>query len=124
MAYSETIKLVTGDTFPELNFSLKDSNTAASGYALDDEDSTSWAPVPITNGAVKLRVREIGSTTITETITCSITSGSGGTCAAVFSAAAFPAAGTYEGEIEFTNSAGKVQTVQDFIKFIVREDFD
>jgi hypothetical protein len=124
MAYSSTIKLVTGDTSPELNFSLKDSNTAASGYTLDEENSDSWAPVAITGGTVKLRIREVGSTSITETVTCTITSGSGGTCAAVFSTSAFPSAGTYEGEIEFTNSAGKIQTVQDFIKFIVREDFD
>ena len=124
MAYASTIKLVTGDTSPELNFLLKDSNTAASGYTLDEENSDSWAPVPITGGSVKLRIREIGSSSITETITCTITSGSGGTCAAVFSTSAFPSAGTYEGEIEFTNSSGKIQTVQDFIKFIVREDFD
>ena len=31
MAYASTIKLVVGDTLPELNFTLKDSNTAASG---------------------------------------------------------------------------------------------
>ena len=30
MAYSDTIKLVVGDTLPELNFTLKDSNTADS----------------------------------------------------------------------------------------------
>ena len=36
MAYSETLNLVVGDTLPELNFTLKDSNTAASGTTLDD----------------------------------------------------------------------------------------
>ena len=35
MAYSDTIKLVVGDNLPELTFTLKDSNTAASGQALD-----------------------------------------------------------------------------------------
>ena len=45
MAYSDTIKLVVGDTLPELNFTLKDSNTAASGKTLDPEDSTTWGPV-------------------------------------------------------------------------------
>ena len=35
MAYSETIKLVKGDTLPELTITLKDSNTAASGQTLD-----------------------------------------------------------------------------------------
>ena len=36
MAYSDTIKLVVGDTLPQLVFSLKDSNTAA-GQTLDIE---------------------------------------------------------------------------------------
>ena len=75
MAYSSTIKLVVGDTLPELTFTLKDSNTAASGYTLDAEDSSTWAPINLSSGAVKLRIRE-------------------------------------------------VQTVQDLVKFVVRDDFD
>ena len=58
MAYSDTIKLVVGDTLPELTFNLKDSNSAASGQTLDIEDSTTWAPIDLTNGTVKLRIRE------------------------------------------------------------------
>ena len=50
MAYASTIKLVVGDTLPELNFTLKDSNTAASGKTLDPEDSTTWAPIDVTGG--------------------------------------------------------------------------
>ena len=34
------------------------------------------------------------------------------------------AAGTYEGEIEHTTNAGAIQTVQDLVKFKVRDDFD
>ena len=64
MAYSSTIKLVVGDTLPELTFTLKDSNTAASGQTLDIEDSTTWAPIDLTSGTVKLRVREVGKTTL------------------------------------------------------------
>ena len=48
MAYSSTIKLVVGDTLPVLNFTLKDSNTAASGATLDSEDSDTWAPIDLT----------------------------------------------------------------------------
>ena len=33
-------------------------------------------------------------------------------------------AGTFEGEIEYTTSAGGIQTVQDLIKFNLRDDFD
>ena len=52
MAYSSTVKLVVGDTLPELNFTLKDSNTAATGKTLDEEDNTTWAPVNLTGGSV------------------------------------------------------------------------
>ena len=45
MAYSDTIKLVVGDTLPELTFTLKDSNTAAAGQTLDVENDTTWAPI-------------------------------------------------------------------------------
>ena len=38
MAYSSTLNLVTGDTLPELTFTLKDSNTAAAGKTLDVEN--------------------------------------------------------------------------------------
>ena len=77
MAYSSTVKLVVGDTLPELNFTLKDSNSTSSGE-----------------------------------------------CSLVFPSGTWTAAGTYEGEIEFTKSDGNIQTVQDFIKFKVRDDFD
>jgi len=58
MAYSDTIKLVTGDTLPELTFTLKDSNTAATGQTLDPENSNTWAAIDLSNGAVRLRIRE------------------------------------------------------------------
>ena len=124
MAYSQTLNYVVGDTLPELTFTFKDSNTAASGQTLDTEDSSTWAPIDITGATVKLRIREVGSTTISATITPSITSGSGGTCATDFPTTAFPSAGVYEGEIEITFSSGGKQTVNDLLKFKVREDFD
>ena len=124
MAYSDTIKLVVGDTLPELTFNLKDSNTAASGKTLDAEDSTTWAAVNLTGGAVKLRIREVGKTTVLSTITATISAPSAGTCILVFPSGTWSTAGTFEGEIEFTKSDGNIQTVQDFIKFKVRDDFD
>ena len=80
MAYASTIKLVVGDTLPELNFTLKDSNTAASGATLDPEDSTTWAPIDVTGGTVKLRIREIGETTVLSIITMTLTTPSSGEC--------------------------------------------
>ena len=124
MAYSSTVKLVVGDTLPELNFTLKDSNTAASGKTLDEEDNTTWAAVNLTGGSVKLRIREVGTTTVLSTITAPLSSPSTGECSLIFPSGTWTSAGTYEGEIEFTKSDGNIQTVQDFIKFKVRDDFD
>jgi hypothetical protein len=124
MAYSSTVKLVVGDTLPELNFTLKDSNTAASGKTLDEEDNTTWAAVNLTGGSVKLRIREVGTTTVLSTITATLSSPSTGECSLIFPSGTWTSAGTYEGEIEFTKSDGNIQTVQDFIKFKVRDDFD
>jgi|TARA_A100001391_G_scaffold61720_1_gene38476 hypothetical protein len=124
MAYSDTIKLVVGDTLPELTFNLKDSNTAASGATLDVEDSTTWAPVNLTGGSVKLRIREVGKTTVLSTITATISAPSAGTCTLIFPSGTWSTAGTFEGELEFTKSDGNIQTVQDLIKFKVRDDFD
>ena len=124
MAYSDTIKLVVGDTLPELTFNLKDSNTAASGATLDIEDSTTWAPVNLTGGSVKLRVREVGKTTVLSTITATISAPSAGTCTLIFPSGTWATAGTFEGELEFTKADGNIQTVQDLVKFKVRDDFD
>ena len=124
MAYSDTIKLVVGDTLPELTFNLKDSNTAASGATLDVEDSSTWAPINLTGGAVKLRIREVGSSTVLSTITATLSAPSSGTCTLIFPSGTWTTAGTFEGELEFTKSDGNIQTVQDLVKFKVRDGFD
>ena len=125
MAYSTTLNLVVGDTFPELTFTLKDSNTAASGKTLDEEDSSTWAPISIASGTVRLRTREVGSSTVLSTITCTIVGdGTAGQCTLIWPSGTWTAAGTFEGEIEFTNSNSYIQTVNDLIKFIIRDDFD
>ena len=124
MAYASTIKLVVGDTLPELNFTLKDSNAAATGKTLDAEDAATWAPIDITGGTVKLRIREVGETTVLSTITMTITGASSGECKTIFPSGTWTASGSYEGEIEFTKSNGGVQTVHDLVKFVVRDDFD
>ena len=124
MAYSETIKLVKGDTLPELTITLKDSNTAASGQVLDPEDPDTFAPINVTGGTVRIRVREIGETTILKTITASITDASAGKVAMLFPSDTFPSAGIFEADGEFTKSDGNIQTVNDLIKLNVRDDFD
>lgn len=124
MAYSDTLKLVTGDTLPELTFTLKDSKSAASGLALDENNSATWAPINVVGATVKLRLRELGSTVVKATLTCSVTDGAAGKVATDFPAGTLDTAGTFEGELEVTFANGGVQTVHDLIKFKVRSDFD
>ena len=124
MAYSSTVKLVVGDTLPELNFTLKDSNTAAAGKTLDPDDNTTWAAVNLTGSTVRFRIREVGSTTVLSTITATVTGASTGQVAVAFPSGTWTTSGTFEGEIEHTTSGGGIQTVQDLIKFQVRDDFD
>lgn len=124
MAYSETLNLVVGDTLPALNLTLKDKNTAAAGSVLDPDNSATWAPIDITGATVRLRLRELGTTAITDTRVFSVTNGSAGQCTANFSTTTFSTAGTFEGEIEITHANNAIQTVYDLIKFKVRDDFD
>ncbi len=124
MAYSSTVKLVVGDTLPELNFTLKDSNTAAAGKTLDPDDSTTWAAVNLSGSTVRFRIREVGSTSVLSTITATVTGASTGQVTVAFPNGTWTTSGTFEGEIEHTTSGGGIQTVQDLIKFQVRDDFD
>ena len=124
MAYSDTINLVSGDTLPELTFTLRDSNTAASGQVLDPDDNNTWAPINVAGATVKLRIRELGSSTIKSTLTCAVTDGTNGKVATDFPTGTLDSAGTFEGEIEVTFASGGRQTVFDLIKFKVRSDFD
>lgn len=124
MAYSDTIKLVTGDTKPTLTIQIRDAATAASGATLDENDETTWAPVNLTGATVKLRIRELGETTVKSTLTCSVTDGSNGKVATDWPTGTLDTAGTFEGEIEVTDSGGGIQTVYDLVKLQVRSDFD
>jgi len=124
MAYSDTIKFVVGDTLPVLETTLKDSNTAVSGQTLDTENSNTWAALNLASGSVKLRIREVGQTTLIQTITGAIADAANGRVNFTIPSGTWTTAGTFEGEIEFTSSGGGIHTVQDLIKFKVRNDFD
>ena len=100
MAYSSTLNLVTGDTLPELTFTLKDSSTAATGQTLDSSDSDTWAAIGLTGATVRLRIREVGTTTVLSTLTCTVTNASGGQVTTNFPAGTLTKEGTFEGEIE------------------------
>jgi len=125
MAYSDTLNLVTGDTLPELNFTLKDSNTAAAGQVLDENNPDTWATVDLTGASVKLRIRELGSTTVKAALTCIIAPpATDGKVQTDFPAGTLDTAGIFEAELEITFPGGGIQTVNDLIKLKVRSDFD
>jgi hypothetical protein len=125
MAYYSSINLVSGDDKPELNFTIKDSNTAASGATLDEDDSDTWAPIDITNQTIRFIFRALGGDSILDTIICSKTSPyTDGKFFMQWNATTLDVdAGTYEAEIEMEDSSGNKQTVFDKLKFKVRDDF-
>lgn len=124
--YYSTIELVAGDTMPELNIILKDSNTALSGQTLDAANHATWAIISLAAvSTVKMKFRKADTTTILETITCSIVSpASNGNVIMTWLADTLASAeGIYEGEIEITYNNGKISTVRDLLKFDVRAGF-
>jgi hypothetical protein len=125
MAYYDTINLVAGDDKPELNFTLRDSNTAAAGKVLDEDDATTWAPIDLTDQMVRVKFRSLGSDTILDTITCGKSAPyTDGKCFMQWNPTTLDVdAGTYEGEIEAEDSTGRKQTIFDKLKFKVRADF-
>lgn len=130
MAYYDTINLVSGDDKPELNFTLRDSNTAAPGKTLDEDDATTWAPIDLSGKLVKVHFRLLGSTGILDTLDCEAPFPTTGECYMHWNPTTLDVdAGTYEGEIEIHDSVsvdhpdGARQTIFDKLKFKVRADF-
>ena len=109
MAYYDTINLVKGDTLPELNLTLRDSNTAATGQVLNAEDASTWAPIDLTSTTVRLKFKALGSTDVKVFM--------------LWPAGVLDAAGTFIGEVEITKDSGGVHTVFDQLKFKVRGDY-
>jgi len=125
MAYYDTINLVSGDDKPELNFTLRDSNTAAAGKTLDEDDATTWAPIDLTSQTVRIKFRSLGGDTVLDTMTCGKTAPyTDGKCFMQWNPTTLDVdAGTYEGEIELEDTSGKKLTIFDKLKFKVRADF-
>ena len=105
-----TIKVVQGDSKPNITVTLTDEIT---GNAVDVSD-------PNTSVAVYFRKR--GTTTLLSTIACTKTDAVNGIVSFDFSGGVLDVdAGLYEGEIE-VDFDGLTQTVYDVLKFRVRED--
>ena len=124
MAYYDTIQLVKGDTLPELNLTLRDSNTAAAGKTLDAEDVLTWAPIDLSDATVRMKVKALGTSTVKTTITMSKHAPyTDGKVFMQWPVGALDTAGTFTGEVEVTYVGGGVQTVFDQLKFKVRGDY-
>jgi|TARA_R110002074_G_scaffold32949_1_gene91854 hypothetical protein len=124
MAYYDSIQLVKGDTLPELNLTLRDSNTAATGKVLDADDVSTWAPIDLTGTTVRLKFKALGSTDLKSTITMSKHAPyTEGKVFMQWPSGVLDTAGTFTGEVEVTYSGGGVQTVFDQLKFKVRGDY-
>jgi hypothetical protein len=125
MAYYDTINLVSGDAKPELNFTLRDSSTAATGKTLDEDDVTTWQAIDLTNQIIRVHFRLLGSSSVLDTLDCGkVAPYTDGKCFMQWNLTTLDVdAGTYEGEIELEDAAGKKLTIFDKLKFKVREGF-
>ncbi|MDB2618466.1 phage baseplate upper protein [bacterium] len=123
MAYITTIDLVQGDQLPEIELTLKDSNQAADGLTLDTDDPSTFAALSLSGGSVRMRLRKVGQTALLDTLVGTITDAVAGKVTFVFDSDTLSTTGVLEGEIEFTDSGSRTQTVVDLIKFKVRSQF-
>ena len=121
--YSDTIFLVKGDTFPNMQFTLKDSNSPVDENTTLTSDPATWKPIDLTNCSVVLKVKPEGATTFTELL-LSMVEASEGKVALIESKEVIANSGVILGEIEITNAGtGAITTVYEQLKFIVRDDF-
>ena len=119
MAYLTTIDLVQGDQLPEIEITLKDSNTAATVKRLIQMTTT--FRLDLTDGSVRMRVRQVGQTSLIDTLLGTVQNTRREDF--VFDSDTLDTTGVLEGEIEFTDSNSRTQTVVDLIKFKVRSRF-
>lgn len=124
--YYDTIRLVSGNTLPELNITLRDSNTAAQGQTLDPSDPTTWAIIDLTSvSSVVMKFRKIGATTLKATLPCTIVAPAtnGNVIMQWTTDSLSGVVGDYEGEISLTYNNGKIVSVRDLFKFDIRAGF-
>lgn len=109
---AEKIKLVQGDTGPQLRLTLTDEDT---GTATD-----------LTGASVTLHFRAAGATTVLFSRTAFINpqTATTGICYVQWQVGDLnQPAGDYEGEVEVVRSTGVRETIYDLVKFKIREDF-
>ena len=115
-----SIQLVQGDDGPDLNLTLRDSNTG------DPGDPDSWDPIDVSdaNTTVSMKFRLSNTTTVLETLTFTkVNGGTNGEVLLTWNPTSLDVdPGNYEGEIEIDEN-GKIQTLPNLIKFKLRSQF-
>lgn len=107
---AEKIKLVQGDTRPQIKASLMDDTTGL--------------PIDLQGATVRLKFRAAGEAVVLSVLTGVIVDTINGQVVFLWPEGALDVdAGDYEGEIEITFSDTTVQTIFDTLKFKVREQF-
>jgi hypothetical protein len=118
------IRLVSGDTGAPLYATLRDRNSPAAGYSeVDPCDPDSWAPIDLTGATVVIKIRQVGATTLTDTVTATLVDATNGRVVFGWSSATWAAAGEYDGEIEITGADTTITTIYDTVRFKVRAQF-
>lgn len=108
---STRIKLVQGDTRPQIKATITDENT---GVVVD-----------ITGATCIMKFRASGTTDVLSTLTGTVTDGPAGVVVFAWGPTSLQVPeGQYEGEIQVTFASGSgVQSVYDLLKFTVRAEF-
>lgn len=108
---AEKIRLVRGDALNQVRVTLTDDS---SGNAID-----------LVDAVVRLKFRQVGATTLADTITGTVFDPANGIVIFAMTETSLSGpAGDYEAEIEVTfPGSGGVQTVYDILKFYIREQF-
>jgi len=108
---TDKIKLVQGDTRPQIQVTLTDEGTGA--------------VINLTGATCIMKFRAAGAANVLDTLNGTVTNGTGGVVVFPWNATTLDVpAGDYEGEISVTfPNGGGLQTVYDVLKFKLREDF-
>jgi len=105
---AEKIKLVRGDTRPQIKVTLSDDTTGE--------------PINLAGSTVVMLFRKVGNSTLTDTLN-GVIAGLTGEVTFTFNSNTLAEAGDYEGEVQVDFQGGGRQTVYTPLKFSVREDF-
>jgi len=107
---ADKIKLVQGDSRPQIQVTLTDEGTGA--------------VIDVTGATCRMKFRASGSATVLDTLVAAPLNAALGQIVFNWNPTSLTQPpGDYQGEIEITFSNGDIQTVYEVLKFKLREDF-